>query len=488
MTPAPTPPSALETSAPLELPASGASVAADYAAALLTRVGARVVRSPGHGTNEGDLLPALEWARSGAMALTGFGDGHPVLAPGPLASCARGAVMALSLLAGDDWAADLDGPALLGEHAAIWGLRRRGTTSPSGSCRLVACADGWIAVNLARPDDIALLPAWLEQDAEVIEPTDPWSGLSHSVRPRDSGALIARARLMGLPVAPVAPPPQCPPAWLRIDACGTARPHRDRRPPLVIDLSSLWAGPLCTQLLLACGARVIKVESTARPDGARLGPATFFDLLNAGKQSAALDFDCPEGRRRLARLLAAADIVVESARPRALAHLGVDARALVASRPGAIWLSVTGYGLREPEAGWVAFGDDAAAASGLCAAMRDVSPDPGPPIFCGDAIADPLAGMHAAVAALASWNSGGGHVLDVPLSATTGHALAFRAEGPGSTPAAPRAAVREAGDGFEVVAAGRAQQVLPPRARTARSHAPALGADTGAVLRELGIP
>ena len=140
MTPTPTPPSALETStpscgAPLELPASGASVAADYAAALLTRVGARVVRSPGHGTHEGDLLPAFEWARSGAMALTGFGDGPPLLAPGPLASCARGAVMALSLLAGDDWVADLDGPALLGEHAAIWGLRRRGTTSPSRSCR-----------------------------------------------------------------------------------------------------------------------------------------------------------------------------------------------------------------------------------------------------------------------------------------------------------------------------------------------------------------
>jgi len=488
-----TPPSALETStpscaAPLELPASGASVAADYAAALLSRVGARVVRLPSHGTHEGDLLPALEWARSGAMALTGFGDGHPVLAPGPLASCARGAMMALARLAGDDLATDLDGPALLGEHAAIWGFSRRGTTSPSGSCRLVACTDGWIAVNLARPDDIALLPAWLEEDAEAIEPTDPWRGLSRSVRPRDSGALIERARLMGLPVAPVAPPPQCPPPWLRIDACGTARPHRDRSRPLVIDLSSLWAGPLCTQLLLACGARVIKVESTARPDGARFGPAAFFDLLNAGKQSAALDFGCPEGRRRLARLLAAADIVVESARPRALAQLGVDARALVASRPGASWLSITGYGRREPEAGWVAFGDDAAAASGLCAAMQGVPPDPGPPLFCGDAIADPLTGMHAAVAALASWNSGGGHLLDVPLSATTGHALAFKAEDPGSTPAAPDAAVRAAGDGFEVVAAGRVQQVLPPRARTTKSRAPALGADTGAVLRELGIP
>jgi hypothetical protein len=47
--------------------------------------------------------------------------------------------------------------------------------------------------------------------------------------------------------------------------------------------SSLWAGPLCTNLLGLGGARVIKVESTTRPDGARSGPPAFFELLHHGE-------------------------------------------------------------------------------------------------------------------------------------------------------------------------------------------------------------
>ena len=129
--------------------------------------------------------------------------------------------------------------------------------------------------------------------------------------------------------------------------------------PLVIDLSSLWAGPLCAQLLAGCGARVIKVESTARPDGARRGPARFYDLLNVGKESVALDFRDPADRKRLHALLAQADIVIESARPRALEQLGIHAAQLLVARPGMVWLGITGYGRRAPMRDWIAYGDDA---------------------------------------------------------------------------------------------------------------------------------
>src|SRR5262245_39658406 len=70
--------------------------------------------------------PALAWAASGAMALTGPDDGAPVVAPGDLASCARGAIAALRFLAEDRWSPSIDGAALLGERAAVLGLRRRG--------------------------------------------------------------------------------------------------------------------------------------------------------------------------------------------------------------------------------------------------------------------------------------------------------------------------------------------------------------------------
>ena len=107
---------------------------------------------------------------------------------------------------------------------------------------------------------------------------------------------------------------------------------------------------------------VIKVESPARPDGARFGNREFFDWLHAGHRSLAADFGTREGRAALAALLEAADVVIEASRPRALAALGL-APDMIPHRPGQVWLSITGYGRATPER--VAFGDDAAVAGGL---------------------------------------------------------------------------------------------------------------------------
>jgi hypothetical protein len=71
---------------------------------------------------------------------------------------------------------------------------------------------------------------------------------------------------------------------------------------------------------------------------------------------------------------------------------------------------VTGYGRPDPQQR-VAFGDDAAVGGGLIACAPD-----GTPVFCGDAIADPLSGLHAAVAALAGHAAGGGWLMDVAMA------------------------------------------------------------------------
>jgi hypothetical protein len=407
------------------------------------------------------------------MALTGPEDGAPLVAPGDLAGCARGAIEALRLLAGDRWSVSIDGAALLGERAAILGLRRRGTISPGGACRLLRTATGWIAINLPRPDDFALLPAWLGDAVHG----DPWDFVAERVACRAARPLIERARLLGLAAAEAVPPPRRAPPWCRIERYGSPVRRGASTAPLVVDLSSLWAGPLATHLLALAGACVVvKVESAHRPDGARRGPPAFYDLLNAGKLSVAVDLRSATDCARLRALIASSDIVLESARPRALAQLGIDARALVAAVPGLTWVSITGYGRTGRGANWIAFGDDAGVAAGLATTTGAAA---GIPLFCADAIADPLAGMHAAIAAMASWQSGGGELIDIALRDVVAHALAFA---PGLRD--PMVELRErSGGGWEVVADGERQPVAHPRARPAADVARSLGVDTDTVLR-----
>ncbi len=109
---------------------------------------------------------------------------------------------------------------------------------------------------------------------------------------------------------------------------------------LVADLSSMWAGPLCGQLLARAGATVVKVESPRRPDGTRGGNRAFFDWINGEKLSYCVDFDGQADELR--ELLAVADVVIEGSRPAALARRGLGPDH-VAPRAGRIWLRITGY-------------------------------------------------------------------------------------------------------------------------------------------------
>ncbi len=397
-----------------------------------------------------DQRPAsLLWAQSGAMWLSGHRDGPPRHCPAPLAACAQGAWLALAALC-PRLDPTFDAFHLLGERAAIAGLSRQGRLSPGGACRLLDTADGVLALNLARDDDFDLLPAWLQR------PTVDMAQLPALVAKQPTAVLVERARLLGLAAAAVsAPRPRR--GWFEMTRHGK-RLDTPTRAPLVVDLGALWAAPLCGQLLRQCGARVIKVESLHRPDGARRGPAPFFDLMNGGKQSLALDLRQPEGVEQLRRLLTRADIVIESARPRGLEQMGIFAADILAAHPGKVWLGITGYGRQAPNRDWIAYGDDAGVAAGLSWLMGG---ERGDPVFCGDAIADPLAGLHGAVLAWAFWLAGGGVLLDLSLAGVVAHCVQAGPAPEGAYPA------------------------VPPRARTPCHQAAALGVDTERVLAEL---
>ena len=320
-----------------------------------------------------------------------------VSVPAAVLARAQGTARALTALSD----VEVDAGELLGGRAAMLGLQGHGQISAGGATQLMGGPDGWCALALARPDDIAAVPALLESDD--VGP-DPWPAVRRWVAETGVGPMAHRARLLGLPVGVLGETAAAEP---RIRRTGVPAPPSALGELLVADLSSMWAGPLCTRLLARAGATVVKVESSARPDGTRAGPPAFFDWINSGKLCYRFDLDRPDGLRKL---LAAADVVVESSRPAGLARRGLGPDDGPA-RPGRIWLRITGHGAVGECANWVAFGDDAAVSGGLVSGGVDA------PQFCGDAIADPLTGLHAATAILQSNARGGAEVIDVSMAA-----------------------------------------------------------------------
>jgi crotonobetainyl-CoA:carnitine CoA-transferase CaiB-like acyl-CoA transferase len=416
-----------------------------------------------------DRRALAEWAASGAMAITGRHDGPPLGPPDRLvAGLQHLAYIVTNRSAWLGHQVRLDPVAMLGERAAIGGLGRQGTTSCGGTTRLVRAVDRWLAVALPRPEDRELLPAWLGIDVS----DDPWASVVAEIGRRPAREVAERAWLLGLPVSeledqPVAPPPAPQPlAALPVRTTRIHGPVPDPRPltdMTVIDLTSLWAGPLCGHLLALAGARVVKVESLGRPDGSRRGPAGFFDLLNGGKRAVALDLADEHGWDVLRRLLTVADVVIEGSRPRVLEQHGIVAADLVAGGGPRVWVSITGYARTGPERDRVAFGDDAAVAGGLVVA------DEAGPCFCADAVADPVAGLAATAACLDALAVVGRWLVDVAMAG-----VAASLAGP----------TLEGGTGG---GANGPLDVALPRARPVASPGPALGEHTVQVLAGLGV-
>jgi hypothetical protein len=142
--------------------------------------------------------------------------------------------------------------------------------------------------------------------------------------------------------------------------------------------------------------------------------------------------------------------------------LGFDAASWVQDRRGRLWASLTGYG-RSRE--WIAFGDDAAIDAGLA---WPPGTDESEPCFCGDAIADPLAGLTLAALLLVLSRSGRGGLVDLSLSDCAAHAASLPNEGL-SLPV-------EAGPGgaWHVVEDGRVSTIEKPRARFFEGRTPPL--------------
>jgi hypothetical protein len=335
------------------------------------------------------------WGSSGLAYLTGLGDGPSDFSRARVLARAEQVAAAVDNRTG----IAVDAATLLTGRAALLGLTRGGPVSCGGASQLLAARNGWCAITLSRPDDVAAVPALLHAD-EV--PADPWPTLQHWAATCPVSEIAERTGLLDIPAAILGEAAAASP---RIRRMGSRASVRGLTGLLVADLSSMWAGPLCGRLLARAGATVVKVESPRRPDGTRGGNRAVFDWINSAKLSYCLDFDTEADE--LGERLAVADIVSEGSRPTALSRrrLGPDH---VAPRAGRIWLRISGY---DEHSGRPAFGDDAAVAGGLVGVSIDG------PVFCADAIADPLTGLEATLAVAESLRRGGGELIHVSMAA-----------------------------------------------------------------------
>jgi crotonobetainyl-CoA:carnitine CoA-transferase CaiB-like acyl-CoA transferase len=252
---------------------------------------------------------------------------------------------------------------------------------------------------------------------------EPWSAVDVWAEQRPIEEALERCRLLGLAagVVPHAPAPEEPLIATRLAEPGRAVEVL----PLVACLAGLWAGPLAARLLRLEGAVVIFVESRTRRDPVRVSSPKFFSRLRAGSSTVVLDL--PRQVPELLMLLGRADVVIEGSRPRALAQWGVDPGVILAES-ATTWVSITGHGREEGDR--VGFGNDAAMAGGQVVWSPDGTPWP-----VGDALADPLAGLWAATAALDGVRSGGGVLIDVALRRVA--SAASGAQNPVEAPQAP---------------------------------------------------
>lgn len=193
----------------------------------------------------------------------------------------------------------------------------------------------------------------------------------------------------------------------------------------VVDMTSVVFGPYATQILADFGAEVIKVEGPAGDPyrhGAKpartpgMGPG--FIALNRGKKSVTLDLKQEAGKAAMHALLAAADVFIHNVRAEPVERLGFGYEAVRALNPGIIYIHCVGFGSGGPYGGLQAYDDVIQAATGTASLLPRVDGDPRYR-YLPSLIADKVAGLHAAYAAMAAithrLRTGQGQFVEVPM-------------------------------------------------------------------------
>jgi crotonobetainyl-CoA:carnitine CoA-transferase CaiB-like acyl-CoA transferase len=178
----------------------------------------------------------------------------------------------------------------------------------------------------------------------------------------------------------------------------------------VTDFTAFWAGPVATQFLGALGADVIKLEGVRRPDGMRFsagrppdwdqwwewGPV--FLCSNNNKRGISVELGTDAGRAIALELIAASDLVIENFSPRVMENFGLEWDTVSAANPRAVMVRMPAFGLDGPWRDRVGFAQTMEQATGMAWMTGHAD---GPPVI-PRGVCDPIAGLHAAFAAIAA--------------------------------------------------------------------------------------
>jgi len=147
----------------------------------------------------------------------------------------------------------------------------------------------------------------------------------------------------------------------------------------VVEITSIYSGPMAGMMLAELGAQVVKVESPEGPDPLRAGGLgagpdgvnSIFYSLNRGKRFCSIDAKTDRGRQLLFDLASDADIFFHNMRPGKAEGLGLNYEALAAKNPRIIYGAITGHGPEGPEAHLPAYDYVVQAKLGMVDYQRD---------------------------------------------------------------------------------------------------------------------
>jgi formyl-CoA transferase len=196
------------------------------------------------------------------------------------------------------------------------------------------------------------------------------------------------------------------------------RPLRGIR---VLEVATLFAGPLAGTMLGDYGADVVKIEhpkgDPVRTHGAsKDGVGLWAKVIGRNKRAITLYLGSPEGQEIFRAMVAGADVVIENFRPGTLERWGLGWDDLSEVNPRLVLARVTGFGQFGPYASRPGFGTLAEAMSGFAAITGE--PD-GPPTLPPFGLADGIAALTTAFAVMTALRArdltGNGQVVDLAI-------------------------------------------------------------------------